>query len=1036
MFEKIISFSVHNRAVVLILLTFLIGGGLYSLRQLPLDAVPDITNNQVQVVTTAPSLAPEEVERFITYPLEMSMGYIPQVIEVRSISKFGLSILTIVFEEEVDMLDARQLVQEQINIAREDIPSGMGVPELMPITTGLGEVYQYTLQVDSPYRSQYSLTELRSIQDWIVNRQFTGTPGLVEVSSFGGYLKQYEVSADPLKLRQYGLSLNDLSDALASANQNSGAGLIQQGENSFYIRTEGMLTNEREIGEVVVSHSGSTPVLVRNVAEVRIGHAPRFGAMSMDGQGEVVGGITLMLRGANSSKVIAQVQQRAEKIRRSLPAGVNLVPYLDRSDLVGRTIRTVATNLIEGGLVVIFVLVIFLGNLRSGLLVASIIPLSMLFAFIMMRLFGVSANLMSLGAIDFGIVVDGAVIIVEHILFMIHRKPGILKSREFDAFVARKSGEIYRSAAFGVLIILVVFIPVLSLEGIEGKMFRPMAQTFGFVILGAMLLSLTYVPAMSAIIFRRGWGYDLAFSDRMMKTLKAWYEPVLRGALRLRLLVIGIAVALVVAAVLIFTRMGQEFLPQLEEGDLAVQMTLPTGSGLSESLRFAGKVEKRLLDEFPEVLHVVTKIGAAEIPTDPMSVEQADVMVILKPKSDWVSADNREQLSAMMKESLGVFRGLSFEFTQPIQLRFNELMTGSKADIAIKIFGEDTEELSRLGQRAEALIRDIEGVGDAQTEQTSGLPQLRIKVDRTNLARYGISSDEVQRIIRTAYSGERAGYIFEGERRFDLVVRLRPDSREYPDLSDLFTESASGNLIPLNQLAEISMERGPAQISRDQTQRRINVGVNVRQRDMASVVEDIRKRLDAELALPPGYSIRYGGEFENLQSAKQRLAVAVPVALILILVLLNFAFGSAKLALLIFASVPLSLIGGITALWLRDLPFSISAGIGFITLFGVSVLNGIVLINHFEELRKKGQHSSPVVAGSLDRLRPVLTTAVTTIVGFLPMALSTSAGAEVQRPLATVVIGGLVSATLLTLLVLPVLYHMFFAGNQTKDHSR
>jgi cobalt-zinc-cadmium resistance protein CzcA len=1025
MFERIISFSVNNRGLVLVLVAFLIGGGIFSLRQLPLDAVPDITSNQVQIVTVSPSLAPEEVERFITYPLELSMGFIPNVIEIRSISKFGLSILTVVFEEDVDMLDARQLVQEQIKIAEDDIPNALGTPELMPITTGLGEIYQYTLQVDSHYAGHYSNSDLRAIQDWIVKRQFTGTEGIVEVSSFGGYLKEYEVAVDPLQLRQFGLTLPEVNAALKNANQNSGAGLIQNGENSFYLRTEGLLDTREEIGQVILSRRAGGTVLVKHVAEIREGHAPRFGAMSMDGKGEVVGGITLMLRGANSSEVIDRVHDRINEIQKSLPSGIRIVPYLDRSLLVDRTITTVTTNLIEGGLVVILVLVIFLGNLRSGLIVASIIPLSMMFAFIMMRLFGVSANLMSLGAIDFGIVVDGAVIIVEHLLFMIHRRPSVLREGKFNAFVAKTSGEIYRSAAFGVLIILVVFIPVLSLEGIEGKMFQPMAQTFMFVILGALLLSLTYVPAISAFVFKNGTGRDLKFSETLIEKLKSWYEPLVRGALRLPVLVFSIAMISVLSAILLFARMGQEFLPQLEEGDLAVQMALPVGSGLEESLRFSQKVEQRLLDKFPEVEHVISKIGAAEIPTDPMSVEQADIMVILKPKDEWTSAKNRDELSAKMKESLMVFKGLSFEFTQPIQLRFNELMTGSKADIAIKIFGENPAELSRFGQRAEDLIRDIPGVGDVKVEQTSGLSQIFMELNRQGLARYGIEASEVQSVIRTAYSGEKVGTFFEDERKFDLVVRLDPEHRKNPSLTNLFVRSDDNHLIPVDELVNVDIKDGPAEISRDQTKRRINVGVNVRNRDLASVVEDIQQRLDEELRLPSGYHLHYGGQFENLQSAKKRLLIAVPIALALILVLLNLAFGSMRLALLIFASVPLSLIGGVAALWLRDLPFSISAGIGFITLFGVSVLNGIVMINHFQELMVGKLEQEKIVKGALDRLRPVLTTAITTIVGFLPMALSTGAGAEVQRPLATVVIGGLFSATLLTLLVLPVLYQIF-----------
>lgn len=1036
MFEKIIKFSVSNRLLVLIMLAFLVGAGINSMMQLPLDAVPDITNNQVQVVTTSASLAPEEVERFITYPLELALGYLPGVDEVRSISRFGLSIVTVVFEPDMPILDARQLVQEQLKIAEQDIPAYLGKPELMPITTGLGEIYQYTLHVEDGYADEYDAMDLRTIQDWIVKRQFTGTEGLVEVSSFGGFLRQYEVAVDPVNLRQFNITLDEVSRALEQSNLSSGGGLIQQEESSFYIRTEGTLGTASDIENVVLVARKGVPVLVRDVAEVRDGYAPRFGAMSMDGEGEVVGGITLMLRGANSSQVIENVHQRVEKIRKSLPEGISMEPYLDRSDLVGRTIKTVATNLVEGGLIVVLVLVVLLGNIRAGLIVASVIPLSMLFAFIMMDIFGVSANLMSLGAIDFGIVVDGAVIIVEHLLFVLAATKVMPKGSGFEQFIARSAGEIYRSAAFGVLIILVVFIPILTLQGIEGKMFRPMAQTFGFAVTGALILSLTYVPAVSAMAFRKGIGRELKFSEKIMDKLRTWYRPAISRALRIPGTVIGLAAGLLLLSIFLFSRLGQEFIPQLEEGDLAVQMALPPGSGLQESLRYAAKVEKRLKDKFPEVLHVVSKIGAAEVPTDPMAVEEADIMIILKPKKEWVHAEHSEELASMMKEELSVFKGLSFEFTQPIQLRFNELITGAKTDIAVKIFGEDLGTLANLGRKAEALMSDIDGVGDVKVEQTEGMPQMYLKMDRQALARYGISSTHVQELIRTAYSGSGTGFVLEGQRRFELVVRLNQAARKQPDLNQLFARSADGHSIALSELVELDMREGPALISREQTQRRINVGVNVRNRDMRSVVLDIQEKLGSELSLPAGYYIEYGGEFESLESAKNRLMIAVPVALLLIYLLLLFTFGSARLALLIFAAVPLSVIGGIIALYLRGLPFSISAGVGFITLFGVSVLNGIVLVAHLNELIQNGEHArGSIIKACMERLRPVMITATVATLGFLPMALSTTAGGEVQRPLATVVIGGLVSATFLTLVVLPVLYQQFYLPIKLKENQ-
>ncbi len=1036
MIESIISFSVHNRRFVLVFTALIIGWGLYSLQKLPLDAVPDITNNQVQVVTTSPSLAPEEVEKFITYPLELALGFLPDVEEVRSISRFGLSIITVVFHPDLDVLEARQLIQEQLKLAEDDIPSELGTPELMPISTGLGEIYQYTLQVEPGYEDQYSPMALRSIQDWIVKRRFTGTSGIVEVSSFGGFLKQYEIAVDPLSLRQFGFTLNQITEALKSANLSSGGGLIQESESSFYIRTEGTLKSKEDIENVLVGTSVGRPVIIRDLGEVREGSAPRFGAMTMDGKGEVVGGITLMLRGANSSEVIKEVHKKVKLIQASLPKGVKLEPYLDRSNLVNRTIKTVAINLIEGGLIVIIILVLLLGNLRAGLVVASIIPLSMLFAFILMNLFGVSANLMSLGAIDFGIVVDGAVIIIEHILFVMAAAQLLPTGKSFDEFIAKSAGKIYHSAAFGVLIILVVFIPILTLEGIEGKMFRPMAQTFGFAVTGALILSLTYVPAVSAMVFRNGVGKELGISKKLIAKLQEFYQPIIEYSLRIPKTMIAIALILLTGSIILFSRMGQEFIPQLEEGDLAAQMALPPGSGLEESIRYATLVEQRLKDKFPEVRHVVSKIGAAEVPTDPMAVEEADIMIILKPQDEWVSASNRQALASLMKEELSVFQGLSFEFTQPIQLRFNELITGAKTDIAIKIFGDDLNTLAQLGENAEQAIQDISGVGDIKLEQTKGLPQMHISMDRASLARYGISSTHVQDLIKTAYSGTHAGVIFEGQRRYDLVVRLNPEHRSYPDLNQIYAKSADGHLISLRELVELDMTEGPALISREQTQRRINVGVNVRDRGLQGVVLDIQHKLAESLQLPSGYYIEYGGEFENLESAKKRLLIAVPIALILIFLLLLFTFNSARLAFLIFAAIPLSIIGGIAALYLRGLPFSISAGIGFITLFGVSVLNGIVLVAHLNSLvTAQKDHKTAIIQACLERLRPVLITATVATFGFLPMALSTTAGGEVQRPLATVVIGGLVSATLLTLVVLPVLYQQFYLPYKFKDGS-
>lgn len=1030
MFEKIIWFSIKNKLLVGLFTLFLIGFGIYSTTKIPIDAVPDITNNQVQVVTVSPSLAPQEVEQFITYPVEIAMANVPGAIEIRSISRFGLSVVTIVFEEDIPNLDARQYVKEQISIAAGNIPSTFGTPELMPITTGLGEIYQYVLEVEPGYEDQYDAMELRTIQDWIVKRQLSGIEGIVEVSSFGGYLKQYEVAVDPFLLETHNLSISDVFTVLEKNNQNTGGSYIEKGTNAFYIRSEGLVNSLDDIRMIPVKETGNTPLLIEDIATVKYGSAPRFGAMTMDGKGEAVGGITLMLKGANSSEAIDNVITRVEQVQKSLPEGIHIYPYLDRSELVGKTIKTVITNLVEGGLIVILVLILLLGHWRSGLIVASVIPLAMLFALIMMNLFGVSANLMSLGAIDFGIVVDGAVIIIESILHTIFVAYGgqRLTQQTMDEVVYASTKKLYRSAAFGVLIILVVFIPILTLQGIEGKMFTPMAKTVSFAILGALILSVTYVPMMAALVIKKNVVVKRTIADRIMDLLRSFYKPTLLFALNHPKKVVATSFVALVMAIFGFVRLGGEFIPTLEEGDLAMQMTIQPGSSLSESIKAATKAETILMKEFPEVNHVISKIGTAEVPTDPMAIEDGDVMIILKEKDEWVSAETREELVAKMKEKLSTVLGATFEFTQPIQLRFNELMTGSKADIAIKIFGEDMDVLATEARKAEQLIKPIPGAGDVKVEQTEGFPQLVVKPNRKKLALYQLSVEEVNAIIRSAYAGETAGTVFEGERRFDLVVRLNDQNRDNLDLSKLYINTPKGKTVPLSEIATVQYVEGPMQISREDTKRRITIGVNVRNRDVASLVGDIQNTLNNQLELPPGYSITYGGEFENLQNAQKRLGLAVPVALLLILVLLFMAFGSVKKSLLIFSAVPLSAIGGVIALYLRGMPFSISAGIGFIALFGVAVLNGIVLLSYISELQEKGKLplKELLVEAGLSRLRPVIMTAAVASLGFLPMALSSTAGAEVQKPLATVVIGGLITATLLTLVVFPAIYLLAF----------
>ncbi len=1033
MIERIVRFSLNNKLIIGILTLVLIAWGAYNFTTLSIDAVPDITNNQVQIVTVSPSLAPQEVEQLITFPVEMSMANLQDVTEIRSISRFGLSVVTIVFEDRLDPYLARQLVSEQITIAEGEIPEGLGNPEMMPVTTGLGEIYQYVIEPDPGYEGKYSPLELRTIQDWIIKRQLSGIPGIVEVSSFGGYMKQYEVSVNPRTLVGMDLSIIEIFDALEANNQNSGGSYIEKGPNAYYIRAEGLIRNEEDIGNILIKNIEGVPILIKDVAEIKMGWATRFGAMTRNGEGEAVGGITLMLKGANSAEVIQNVKDRVEQVQNTLPEGLHIHPYLDRSELINRTIRTVTTNLVEGGIIVILVLILLVGNLRASLIVASVIPLSMLFAFSMMNLFGVSANLMSLGAIDFGLIVDGSVIVTEGILSRLeHRYRGRrIEHSVMNGTVLNAAGNVGRSAVFGVTIILIVYIPILFFTGIEGKMFKPMAQTVSFALLGALILSLTYVPVAASLFLSRKITSGTSFADKIIGFLNRAHAPVLDFALKSRNFFLGLTLVIIAVSFWVFSRMGGEFIPTLEEGDLAAQMALSPGSSLSESIESATEAEKILLDQFPEVVEVVSKIGTAEVPTDPMAVEDADIMIILKDKKEWTTADNREDLVEKMKEALEVLPGLSFEFQQPIQLRFNELMTGVKSDVAVKIYGEDLNLLYDKAYEAAAIIQDVEGAGDVRVEQIVGLPQLVVRYDREAMARYGLNIDDVNKVIRSAFAGESAGVVIEGERRFDLVVRLKEDYRQrIKSLYNLRINRPSEELILLKQVADISYEKGPMQISRDDTKRRVTIGVNIRDRDVESFVEEINSKLEEQVILPAGYYFTYGGQFENLQNARRSSSIAVPIALIAIFVLLYFAFYSLKQAAMIFTAIPLAAVGGIWALYLRDMPFSISAGVGFIALFGVAVLNGIVLIAQYNDLEKEGVKDvvKRVKDGTRIRLRPVVMTASVAALGFLPMATSTAPGAEVQRPLATVVIGGLITATFLTLVVLPVIYVLFYRG--------
>ena len=1028
MINKIIDFSINNKFIVGLLTVVLIGTGIWSMMQVPVDAQPDITNNQVQVITQAPNLGTEDIEQFVTYPVEIAMSNLPGVNEIRSVSRFGLSVVTIVFEDDMGIYLPRQLVAEKLNAVKEEIPEGFGQPSMGPISTGLGEIYQYTLEVEDEYKDDYSPTELRTIQDWIVKRQMAMVPGVVEVNGSGGLIKQFEVAVNPDELNAIDLSISDVFSALENNNQNTGGAYIEKNHQANFIRGEGLARSIEDIERIVITNAGGIPITVKDIAEVRMGSAIRYGALTKNGEGEAVGGMVLMLKGANSNEIIDNVKERIVQIQKSLPEGVSIEPFLDRSELISETTSTVTQNLLEGGLIVIFVLVLLLGNWRGGLIVASTIPLSLLFAFILMNVFDVWANLMSLGAIDFGIIVDGAVIIVESTVFTIHqrmKKKRELGTAERDKIASSSAKKMMNSAFFGQLIILIVFLPILALEGVEGKMFKPMALTFIFAMLGAMILCLTYVPMISALFLKEPKKSKRSYGDKFVIWVQNKYEPLLNKSLKKGKLILGLAVAFFALAIFMFTRMGGEFIPQLDEGDIAFHIILQPGSSLDEGIETSTKVEKLLLAEYPEIKQVVSRFGVSDVPTDPMPMDLADCFIILKDKSEWTSAETKDELIEKIKETISVLPGVSYEFTQPVEMRFNELLTGVREDIAIKLYGEDLDLLASKAQEIGTIINDVEGVADMKVEATAGLPQITINYNRNKTAQYGLQIKDLNSLVQSAFAGGQAGVIFQGERRFDLVVRLREEDRtNIENIRNLYVNLPSGSQIPLKEVADISYQPGPMQISRDNTNRRTSVGVNIRNRDVKSVVEDIQAKLDAEFELPPGYYIRYGGAFENFERASKRLQVVVPIALLLIFILIYFALKSFQQTTMIYIAIPLAAIGGIFSLWLRDMPFSISAGVGFIVLFGVAVLNGLVLISGFNELKEDGvtNVNERIIKGSQRRIRPILLTALTDILGFLPMAISSSAGAEVQRPLATVVIGGLLTSTLLTLFILPILY--------------
>ncbi|WP_298528461.1 CusA/CzcA family heavy metal efflux RND transporter [uncultured Christiangramia sp.] len=1055
MINRIIDFSINNKFIIGLFTLTLIGVGIWSMATVNLGSVPDITNNQVQVITQSPNLATEDIEQFVTYPVELSMGNLPGVTEIRSISRFGLSVVTIVFEDDMGTYLPRQLVQEKLNELGESIPEKFGSPSMGPISTGLGQIYEYTIKPEEGFENKYSPMELRTVQDWVIKRQLTLLEGVVEVNSYGGSIKQYEVTVNPDKLNSLGISISQVYEALARNNVNTGGAYIEKNKMSNFIRGEGLIRSLEDIKDISIINEGNIPVTIGDVAtRVHFGNQVRYGAFTQDGK-EAVGGIIMMLKGSNPNAVIQNVKNRMAEIEKSLPEGLTIAPIIDRSELIARTTDTVKTNLLEGALIVIFALVLLLGSLRGGIITATTIPLSLLFAFILMKQFNVWANLMSLGAIDFGIIIDGAVIIIEGTVYEIQKRirSGKLKFNQgvMDKVAYDAGTTMMGSAFFGQIIILIVFTPILFLTGVEGKMFKPMAYTFGFAMIGAIFLCLTYVPMMSALFMKpiqnkKNWfgrfeRWLERISDKIIGGIQRVYMPLLKGALKLKLIVVGAAAVLLVLAGFLFSRMGGEFVPQLDEGDIAMQALIRPGSSLTESIEVSKKIENILLENFPEIKTATARIGVADIPTDPMPMDIADMYLILeKDKDNWTTAETKEGLIAQIKEKLNKeLTGVNLVFTQPVELRFNELLEGVREDIAVKLYGEDLGVLSEKVQEMASIIQTVPGAGDVNAERTSGLPQMTVKFNRDKIAQYGLDIQKANDYISTAFAGGTAGVIFEGEKRFDLVVRFDEDHRKnIDDLRGMYIDLPDGTQVPIKEIADIEYVPGPMQISRDDTYRRTYVGVNARGRDVESVVNDIQQKLDEELELPPGYYITYGGEFENLQSAKDRLVIVVPIALFLIFVLLYFALKSFSQSIMIYMAIPLAAIGGVFALWLRGMPFSISAGVGFIVLFGVAVLNGLVLINRFNSLKEEGVTSirDRIFTGTKERIRPIMLTATTDIFGFLPMAFSTSAGAEVQQPLATVVIGGMLTATLLTLVVLPVLYTFVEKRREKKEQNK
>ncbi|MBU2445776.1 MAG: CusA/CzcA family heavy metal efflux RND transporter [Bacteroidetes bacterium] len=1018
MVNKIILFAVRQRMFVILVVIALIIVGIIATNQLPIDAVPDITTNQVQIFTVAPALAPQEIERLVSYPIEIAMQNLPDIEEVRSVSKFGLSAVTVIFKEHVDTYFGRQLVFERLQETKGDLPEGLSEPKLGPVSTGLGDIYQYEVIGEG-----YSPMELRSIQDWIIKRQLAGTPGLAEVNTFGGELKQYQVQIDPQKLLKLNISLRDVIEAVSNNNANAPGGYIEHKQEQYTVIGEGIAKTMSDIENIIVKSSNGTPIFVRDVAEVKEGAAIRQGAVTVNGKNEIVSGIAMMLKDENARLVTERVKQRVSEIQKTLPEGVKIVPFYDRSELVDKTIQTVIRNLSEGGLLVIIILFLLFMNLRGGFIVASVIPLSMLFALIMMKLSGISGNLMSLGAIDFGIIVDGAVVLMENAIRKLHERQNTTGVQEgIQQTLIGSFLEVGRPLVFGVLIIIIVYLPILTLQGTEGKMFKPMAYTVVFALLGALFLTLTYVPVASTFLFKKGKVSEK--ESPVIKILKPLYNKTLLFALKHKLIVVTGAALIFIASILLFTRLGGEFIPKLDEGDILIELRRLPSISLTESIRTSQMLEAEL-KSIPEVISVVSKTGRPEIANDPMSIYQSDVYIKMKPRDEWQTAKTKDEMIEKMTEIMNSIPGISGGFSQPIEMRFNELIAGVRSDVGVKIYGEDLDTLARIANDVAEIMQRIEGSADVRVQQTEGLPQLRIVIDRNKIARYGINVSDANILIETALAGTNVGKIYEGERQFELVVKLNQQAISgIESIQNLLIPTIDNRtMIRLGDISDFRISEGPAEISHSAGRRMIVTESNVRERDLQGYVEELQAKIDERVALPVGYQIKYGGEFENLERASERLTIVVPIALGLIFIMLFISVNSIRQAAIIFTGIPFAVVGGVFALWIRDIPFSISAGVGFIALFGVAVLNGVVMLTYYNTLIKEGMSiQNAVLKGSEIRLRPVITTALVASLGFIPMAISTSAGAEVQRPLATVVIGGLITSTLLTLVVLPTIY--------------